>query len=103
MARTVWFITGIARCLGRSLAKAAIDRGDLVIGTTRNGTPSGGLKGGSLTNLPMEPTDGHQVASTVAAAHDVHGRLDHIVTHAGYGLLGPIEAAAPDDVAHTSP
>jgi NAD(P)-dependent dehydrogenase (short-subunit alcohol dehydrogenase family) len=101
MARTVWFITGIARGLGRSLAKAAMDRGDLVIGTTRDGTPPGGLKGGNLTILPMELTDGHQVASTVAAAQDVHGRLDRIVNHAGYGLLGPIEAAAPDDVAHT--
>jgi NAD(P)-dependent dehydrogenase (short-subunit alcohol dehydrogenase family) len=100
MARTVWFITGIARGLGCSLAKAAIDRGDLVIGTTSDGTSPGGLKGGNLTILPMELTDGHQVASTVAAAHHVHGRLDRIVNQAGYDLLGPIEAVGTDDVAH---
>ena len=34
---TKWFITGISRGLGQALAQAALARGDLVIGTTRDG------------------------------------------------------------------
>jgi NAD(P)-dependent dehydrogenase (short-subunit alcohol dehydrogenase family) len=33
----VWFITGISRGFGRELASAALEQGDVVIGTSRNG------------------------------------------------------------------
>jgi NAD(P)-dependent dehydrogenase (short-subunit alcohol dehydrogenase family) len=33
----VWFITGVSRGLGRSIAQAVLDQGDIVIGTSRDG------------------------------------------------------------------
>lgn len=33
----IWLITGVSRGLGKALAQAVLDNGDIVIGTTRNG------------------------------------------------------------------
>lgn len=100
MPRKVWLITGIARGLGRALAEAVLGRDDLVIGTTRNGLPPGDLKSENLTVLPLELTEPDQITRAVEAASQAYGRLDVIVNNAGYGLLGPIEAASPDEVKH---
>jgi NAD(P)-dependent dehydrogenase (short-subunit alcohol dehydrogenase family) len=34
---TNWFITGISRGFGQALTEAALARGDLVVGSTRDG------------------------------------------------------------------
>lgn len=96
----IWLITGISRGLGCSLAKAVLAKGDLVIGTTRDGKVPAGLNSGNLTVLPLELTDRDQIRRTVAEAHGRHSRLDVIVNNAGYGLLGPIEAATPEQAEH---
>ncbi|WP_199902655.1 hypothetical protein [Azospirillum sp. B4] len=36
-AQKVWFITGISRGFGKELARALLDQGQVVIGTTRDG------------------------------------------------------------------
>lgn len=100
MAHKVWFITGISRGIGRSLAKAALAKGDMVIGTTRSGEAPAGLAATNLTVLPLEMTDHDQVARTAAVAHARYGRLDVIVNNAGYGLLGSIEASTPIEADH---
>jgi NAD(P)-dependent dehydrogenase (short-subunit alcohol dehydrogenase family) len=100
MVQKVWLITGITRGLGHALAKAALARGDLVIGTTRCGEQPVGLADDKLTVLPLEMTDRDQISRTAAAAFARHGRLDVIVNNAGYGLLGSIEASTPDEADH---
>jgi NAD(P)-dependent dehydrogenase (short-subunit alcohol dehydrogenase family) len=100
MAQKVWFITGVSRGLGLALANAVLAKGDLVIGTTRNGEPPAGLTTGGATILPLEVTDGVQVAKVVEAAHGRYGRLDVLVNNAGYGLLGPVEATTPEEADH---
>jgi NAD(P)-dependent dehydrogenase (short-subunit alcohol dehydrogenase family) len=96
----VWLITGISRGLGRSLAKAVLAKGDAVIGTTRDGKAPARLNSENLTVLPLELTHRDQIQCTVAEAHGRHSRLDVIVNNAGYGLLGPIEAATPEQAEH---
>jgi NAD(P)-dependent dehydrogenase (short-subunit alcohol dehydrogenase family) len=100
MHQKVWLLTGISRGLGLSLVKAVLAKGDIVIGTTRNGEPPADVVSDNLAILPLQVTDRDQVARTVEAANARHGRLDVIVNNAGYGLLGPIEAATPEEVDH---
>lgn len=91
-----WFITGISRGLGKALAEAALARGDKVVGTTRDGRSEGS---GALV-LPLEMTDARAVADTIGKAFAEAGTIDVIVNNAGYGLLGAVEDAAEEDVAH---
>jgi NAD(P)-dependent dehydrogenase (short-subunit alcohol dehydrogenase family) len=88
-----WFITGISRGLGKSLAQAALARGDTVVGTVREGAPDCDAGSGTLHALPVDLTDAAAIAPTVQAAFDKAGRIDVLVNNAGYGLLGALEEA----------
>jgi NAD(P)-dependent dehydrogenase (short-subunit alcohol dehydrogenase family) len=94
---TKWFITGISRGLGKALAEAALARGDLVVGTTRDGKHSLTPSDGRLHVLPLEVGDGAAVESTVAKAFELAEGLDVIVNNAGYGLLGALENASDEE------
>lgn len=96
-----WLITGISRGLGREIARAALDRGDLVIGTSRSGEADLGDTSGRLHVLPLDQADPQQPADVVARALDLSGgRLDVLVNNAGYGLMGSVEAAHDDEISH---
>lgn len=98
MGNKVWFITGISRGLGRALAQAALDSGDLVVGTTRSGKAPEGLASPNLTVVPLEAGSLQSIEHAVASTHTLHGRIDVLVNNAGYGLLGPVEAASDAEV-----
>ncbi len=94
-----WFITGISRGLGLALAKAAVARGDVVVGTVRSGTPPIEAAPGKLHVLTLDVTDGEAVARAVDEAFQLAGgRLDVVVNNAGYGLLGAVEDATDEDL-----
>jgi len=95
--KKIWFITGISRGLGKALAEAALLRGDTVIGTTRNGEANIEPSNGKLHVLPLDVTDREQVFARVQEAYDLYWRLDVVVNNAGYGLLGAMEATAPEE------
>jgi len=96
----VWFITGIARGLGKALTEAVLAQGDIVIGTTRDGNTAIARGTGRLHLLSLEITDAQAVAAAVEQAWALHGRLDVVVNNAGYGLLGSVEEASDDEIAH---
>jgi NAD(P)-dependent dehydrogenase (short-subunit alcohol dehydrogenase family) len=96
---TKWFITGISRGLGEALAEAALARGDLVVGTTRDGKSGIAASRGTLHVLPLEVGDAAAIESTVAKAFELTGGLDVIVNNAAYGLLGAIENASDAEMA----
>ena len=73
MANKIWLITGVSRGLGRCLAKAALGRGDAVIGTTRSGE-SDLPASDRLTVLKLDVTERSNVLYAVAKAHAIHGR-----------------------------
>jgi NAD(P)-dependent dehydrogenase (short-subunit alcohol dehydrogenase family) len=94
----IWFIMGISRRLGQELAKAVLGKGDVVIGTTRDGTSSLPLSSHRLHVLALELPSVEQARNAVLRAHALHGRLDVVVNNAGYGLLGAIEEAGTTEV-----
>lgn len=87
----VWFITGISRGLGLSLALRVLAEGDVVIGTTRGTRPNLPAGPGKLHVFNMDVTKPEEVIDVVRKAYEVCGRLDVVVNNAGYGLLGAIE------------
>jgi len=93
-----WFITGISRGLGLALAKAALAKGDTVIGTVRSGAPDLPAAPGKLHLLTLDMADGAAIDAAVEEAFTKTGRIDIIVNNAGYGLLGAIEKATDAEV-----
>ena len=96
----IWFITGVSRGFGRALTEALLARGDAVIGTTRDGSLDIPRGRGRVDGLALDVTDPLAVKKTVAAAFQLHGRIDVIVNNAGYGLLSSVEEATDDQIAH---
>jgi NAD(P)-dependent dehydrogenase (short-subunit alcohol dehydrogenase family) len=94
----VWFITGASRGFGRVWTEAALKRGDRVAATARNPETLADLVsayGDTVLALPLEVTDRDAVFDAVGQAHRRFGRLDIILSNAGYGYMGAIEELEP--------
>jgi len=90
----VWFITGVSSGFGRSLAEAALARGDKVVGTVRNTaqlTPFENLAPGRAYGVLLDVTDTTSVPGAVEQAISRAGTIDVLVNNAGYGLFGAFE------------
>ncbi|MET7927005.1 oxidoreductase [Streptomyces sp. NPDC005349] len=99
-----WLITGVSGGLGRALAEAALDRGDVVVGTLRDEAQAANFEqrapGRSFAVL-LDVTDGPQLVSQRAAeAIRRAGHLDVVVNNAGYGLLGAVEEVNEEELRH---
>lgn len=94
MESKVWFITGASRGFGRAWAVAALDRGDRVAATARHAEALVDLPtrfGDAVLPLVLDVTDRRAVVTAVDEAHRHFGRLDVVVSNAGYGLFGAVE------------
>lgn len=96
--KKIWLITGVSRGLGKALAQAVLIKGDIVIGTTRDGIADLNGDANTLKLFKLELTERGEIRQTVEAAYQLHGRLDVIVNNAGYGLLGAIEESTDDEI-----
>ncbi len=89
-----WFITGVAGGLGRSLAQAALARGDRVYGTVRSEDAQrrfDALDPTRAHSILLDLRDPDEIAVAVAAVESASGGLDVVVNNAGYGLTGAVE------------
>ena len=96
----IWFITGASRGFGRLWAEAALARGDKVAATARRPKTLDDLVaayGDAVLPLRLDVDDRDAVFAAVNLAHQHFGRLDVILSNAGYGLVGAIEETSPDD------
>ena len=94
MSKKVWFITGTSRGFGRVWAEAALARGDSVAATVRDIASLNDLVesyGDAILPLALDVTNRGAVFAAVEQAHRHFGRLDVVLSNAGYGLFGTIE------------
>ncbi len=97
----VWFVTGSARGFGRRWVEAALARGDKVAATARNTdalAPLTAQYGDAVLPIKLDVTDRDAVFSAVKEAHEHFGRLDVVLSNAGFGCMGAIEEVGIDDV-----
>ena len=95
----VWFITGASRGFGRVWAEAALGRGDKVIATARNPEALNDLAsahGNALLALPLDVTDRNAVFDAIGRGRRHFGRLDVVLSNAGYGYMGALEELEPE-------
>ncbi|MFF7708688.1 SDR family oxidoreductase [Pseudomonas sp. NPDC007930] len=89
-----WLITGASAGLGRLMAERVLARGDRVFATLRREGALDDLAqryGAQLRVLPLELTDTPALRAVVAQAFAEAGRIDVVVSNAGYGLFGAAE------------
>ncbi len=89
-----WFITGASSGLGRVMTEKLLARGDQVVGTVRRADTLDDLAARHRDRLRVVTLD---VTDTAAMVREVEraflqlGRIDVIVSNAGYGLFGAAE------------
>ena len=93
MSKT-WLITGASSGLGRSMAERLLARGDRVVATVRRERALDDLTelyGQALRIETLDVSDVAAVRQVVAAAFGTVGRIDVVVSNAGYGAFGAAE------------
>ena len=102
MSKT-WLITGVSSGFGYEMTKQLLEKGDTVIGTVRNKKNTEEF----ITKYPetfdcqiLDVTDVPAVHTVVEVAFAKHGKIDVIVSNAGYGLFGAAEELTDDEVNH---
>jgi NAD(P)-dependent dehydrogenase (short-subunit alcohol dehydrogenase family) len=98
----VWFITGTSQGFGRELVRAALQRGDSVVATSRNPqtvTAAFPDAGNRLLAVSLDLRDEKQIASVIEQSVAKFGRLDVLVNNAGHGLTGAVEEASDAEIA----
>ena len=103
MAQRTWFITGANSGFGRALAEQILARGDRVAGTVRDPGKVADLAAQYPETFRAEVLD----MTDTAAIHTVIerlfaqlGRIDVIISNAGYGLFGAAEELTDAQVEH---
>lgn len=102
MTRT-WLITGVSTGFGRQLAEQLLARGDRVAGTVRRLDSVAGLAATYADTFRawlLDMTDTARIRTVVDAAHGHFGRLDVVISNAGYGLMGAAEEVTDEQVTH---
>ena len=102
MTRT-WLITGVSSGFGRQLTERLLARGDRVAGTVRRPDAVADLVDAHPDTFAvhrLDLTDTDRIRPVVDAAQAHLGRLDVVVSNAGYGLFGAAEELGDDQVRH---
>lgn len=89
-----WFITGANSGFGRLMTETLLERGDRVAATYRSDGALDDLTQRfpeSLVPIQLDLTDSDRIAPAVAEAFQALGRIDIVISNAGYGTFGAAE------------
>lgn len=101
MEQRTWFITGGSAGFGRQLTEQLLERGDRVAATARRPDALADLAErypDQLWVAALDVTDTAAVRAVIDRAFTVLGRVDVIVSNAGYGLFGAAEELTDDQI-----
>lgn len=95
----VVLITGSSSGIGRETARLFQERGWNVAATMRSPENGQGLSAlGNVICLHLDVTDEDSIQNAVRQTIERFGGIDVVVNNAGYALVGPFEAADPQQV-----
>lgn len=86
MSRVV-LITGCSTGIGRALAQAFIDNGDIVLATARNTSVLAGL---DCEHFALDVNSADSIAKLVADISRTYDKIDVLVNNAGVATMGPV-------------
>jgi NAD(P)-dependent dehydrogenase (short-subunit alcohol dehydrogenase family) len=101
MNQRVWLITGISSGFGRHLTEQLLDRGDRVVGTVRKPDSVADLTKKYPDLLRVEVLDVRDTAalrSVVERTVADLGRIDVVISNAGYGVFGAAEELSDEQI-----
>jgi NAD(P)-dependent dehydrogenase (short-subunit alcohol dehydrogenase family) len=100
MSKT-WFITGTSTGFGRSMTEQLLERGDRVFATLRKPEMLDDLRGRygqALVIEALDVTDAAAIRRVADQAFKSFGRIDVVVSNAGYGLFGAAEELTDEQI-----
>lgn len=103
MKERIWFITGISSGFGRLMAEHLLSRGEHVAGTIRKAGVVDDLMaryGDRLWTAQLDMIDVAGIRAVVNHAFAELGRIDVLVSNAGYGLFGAAEELSDEQIDH---
>ncbi|KAA1183735.1 SDR family NAD(P)-dependent oxidoreductase [Rhizobium tropici] len=92
--RSIWLISGASSGLGRAIAQAVLEAGDIAIATARDPSTIRELVErfpDQVVAARLDVTDRATIEQVVGEAERRFGRIDVLVNAAGYGYLAAIE------------
>ncbi|GAA1304382.1 short-chain dehydrogenase/reductase [Planotetraspora silvatica] len=99
MAPRTWFITGAASGFGYELTTLLLARGERVAATSRRDdalSPLMAQYGDRLWTAPLDVADASAIRRVVGEAFSAFGRIDVVVSNAGFGVLGAAEEVSDE-------
>lgn len=96
-----WFITGASSGLGKKMTAQLLDRGDRVIGTSRRSDALSRFADShpdSFEAVTLDLTDPDGLRAAIDSTFERHGRIDVVISNAGYGLFGAAEELDPAQI-----
>ena len=103
MAQRTWFITGVSSGFGRELTRQLLERGDRVVGTVRDTFKVADLREQypeTLRAEELDVTDTAAIRTVIERSFAQLGRIEVIISNAGYGLFGAAEELSDAQVEH---
>ena len=103
MTARTWLITGVSSGFGRELTEQLLARGERVVGTVRRPETVADLVeryADTFRAELLDVTDAAQVRDVVERSFTELGRVDVVVSNAGYGLFGAAEELSDEQVEH---